>query len=200
MTFLPLFGLTAFAVSTVTGLVSALLWLVALLVAGTAVLFLGGDHLRRTVEVVTNETGRAAVTGIAGWLTVVPALAAVAVGLAITIIGIFFIPIAVGAVLLGVAGISLLGFLAVAQVVGAAIAGHTRSETSAGRELQHLFTGILGFLSLWIVAAALAWMPLVGTLLRVLAASVTFVAVTTGFGAVILSWWRRRRRANAVAL
>jgi hypothetical protein len=31
-----------------------------------------------------------------------------------------------------------------------------------------------------------------------LAFSVTFVAVSTGFGAVILSWWRSRPKKNAV--
>jgi hypothetical protein len=31
----------------------------------------------------------------------------------------------------------------------------------------------------------------------VLAFSVTFVASATGFGAVILSWWRSRPRKNA---
>jgi hypothetical protein len=34
----------------------------------------------------------------------------------------------------------------------------------------------------------------------VLAFSVTFVAVATGFGAVILSWWRSRHKENAVAV
>jgi hypothetical protein len=29
---------------------------------------------------------------------------------------------------------------------------------------------------------------------------VTFVAVATGFGAVILSWWRTRAKKNAVAV
>ncbi|MBA3466554.1 MAG: hypothetical protein H0T21_04030 [Gemmatimonadaceae bacterium] len=59
---------------------------------------------------------------------------------------------------------------------------------------------MLAFLALWIIAAAFTWFPIVGALLRVLAVSVTFVAVTTGFGAVILSWWRGRRRKNAVAV
>jgi hypothetical protein len=38
-----------------------------------------------------------------------------------------------------------------------------------------------------------------GALLRVLAFSVTFVAVATGFGAVVLSWWRSRPKKDAVA-
>ena len=60
-----------------------------------------------------------------------------------------------------------------------------------------MFTGILAFSALWIVAAAFTWFPILGALLRMLAFSVTFVAVATGFGAVILSWWRSRPTKNA---
>ncbi len=186
--------------TTGASLASAFLWLVVLLLAGTFVLFFAGDHLRRTVEVVSNEMGRSLFTGVLGGLAVVPALIALVIAMAITIIGIFIIPVGVTAFLIALSGIAVLGFLAVAQVAGIAIAGETGSETKAGAELQYLFSGVLAFLSLWIVAAAFTWFPIVGALLRVLAVSVTFVAVTTGFGAVILSFWRGRRRKNAVAV
>jgi hypothetical protein len=120
--------------------------------------------------------------------------------MAITIIGIFFIPVGVAAFLVAVGGIAILGFLAVAQVAGIAISHKSKSETAAGEELQYLFTGILAFSALWIVAAAFTWFPILGSILRVLAFSVTLVAVATGFGAVVLSWWRSRPRKNAVAV
>ena len=44
------------------------------------------------------------------------------------------------------------------------------------------------------------WFPVLGAILRMLAFSVTFVAVVTGFGAVILSWWRTRAKKNALAV
>ena len=44
------------------------------------------------------------------------ALIAIIVGLAITIVGIFFIPIGVAAFLIAVSGIAILGFLAVSSV------------------------------------------------------------------------------------
>jgi hypothetical protein len=120
--------------------------------------------------------------------------------MAITIIGIFFIPFGVAAFLIAVSGIAILGFLAVAQVAGIAIAGKREAETAAGQQLQFLYTGILAFSALWIIAAAFTWFPILGAILRVLAFSVTFVAVATGFGAVILSWWRSRPKKNAVAV
>ncbi|GAC1486650.1 MAG: hypothetical protein NVS1B5_09170 [Gemmatimonadaceae bacterium] len=186
--------------TTLGSLVAALLWLVVLLLVGTFVLFFMGDYFRRAIEVVTNETGRALLTGILGGFASVPALVALVFAMAITIIGVFFIPIGVAAFLIAVTGIAILGFLAVAYVAGIAIAGKREAETPAGQELQFLFTGILAFSVLWIVAAAFTWLPILGAILRTLAFSVTLVAVTTGFGAVILSWWRTRRKTNAVAV
>jgi hypothetical protein len=186
--------------TTLGSLVSAVLWLVVLLLVGTFVLFYLGDYFKRAVEVVTNETGRSLLTGVLGGLVSIPALVALVVAMAITIIGIFFIPIGVAVFLVAVSGIAILGFLAVAQVAGIAIAGKREAETPAGQELQFLYTGILAFSALWIISAAFTWFPIVGAILRVLAFSVTFVAVATGFGAVILSWWRTRPKKNAVAV
>jgi len=186
--------------TTIGSLVSAVVWLIVLLLIGTFVLFFMRDYFKSTVEVVTNETGRSLLTGALAGLATIPALVALCIAMAITIIGIFFIPIGVAAFLVAVGGIGILGFLAVAHVAGIALSHKSQSETPAGEELQYLFTGILAFSALWIIAAAFTWFPILGSILRVLAFSVTFVAVATGFGAVILSWWRSRPRKNAVAV
>jgi hypothetical protein len=186
--------------TTLGSLVAAVLWLVVLLLVGTLVLFFARDYFTRAVEVVTNETGRSLLTGVLGGLASIPALVALVIAMAITIIGIFFIPIGVAAFLIALSGIAILGFLAVAHVTGIAIAGKREAETPAGQELQFLYTGILAFSALWIIAAAFTWFPILGAILRMFAFSVTFVAVATGFGAVILSWWRSRPRKNAVAV
>jgi hypothetical protein len=186
--------------TTLGSLVAAFLWLVVLLLVGTFVLFYLGDYFKRAVEVVTNETGRSLLTGVLAGLASIPALITIVLAMAITIIGIFFIPFGVAAFLIAVSGIAILGFLAVAQVAGIAIAGKREAETAAGQQLQFLYTGILAFSALWIIAAAFTWFPILGAILRMLAFSVTFVAVATGFGAVILSWWRSRPKKNAVAV
>lgn len=183
--------------TTLGSLVSAFIWLLVLLLVGTVVALYMRDHFKRAVEVVTNESGKSLLAGVLGGLISIPVLVAIVVVFAITIIGVFFIPIGVAAFLIALSGIGMLGFLAVAQVAGIAIAGRRAAETPAGQELQFLYTGILAFSALWIVAAAFTWLPIVGTLLRVLAASVTFVAVTTGFGAVIISLWRQRQERKA---
>jgi hypothetical protein len=186
--------------TTIGSLVSAIVWLLVLLLMGTFVLFFMRDYLKRTVEVITSDTGRSLFTGALAGLATIPAVVALCIAMAITIIGIFFIPIGVAAFLVAVGGIAMLGFLAVAHVTGIAISHKSESETPAGEDLQYLFTGILAFSALWIIAAAFTWFPILGSILRVLAFSVTLVAVATGFGAVILSWWRSRPKKNAVAV
>ena len=185
--------------TTLGSLISAFLWLLVLLLVGTIVALYMRDYFKRAVEVVTNESGRSLLTGVLGGLVSIPALVMIVVAFAITIIGVFFIPIGVAAFLIALSGIGMLGFLAVAQVAGIAIAGKRAAETPAGQELQFLYTGILAFSALWIVAAAFTWFPVLGTILRMLAFSVTLVAVVTGFGAVLLTLWRTRARKNSVA-
>jgi hypothetical protein len=185
--------------TTLGSLVSAILWLVVLLLVGTIVALYLRDYFKRAVEVVTNESGKSLLTGVVGGLLSIPALIAIVVLFAITIIGVVFIPIGVAAFLIAISGIGMLGFLAVAQVTGVAIAGKREAETPAGQDLQFLYTGILAFSALWIIAAVFTWFPLVGTVLRMFAFAVTLVAVATGFGAVVLTLWRTRAKKNAVA-
>jgi hypothetical protein len=188
--------------TTFGSLRSAIGWLIALVLLGMWALFYAGDHLKRVVTTISNDTGKSLFAGLLAALSTIPALIALVILMAITIIGIVLIPLGVAGFFVILFGVGLLGFLAVAQITGIAIAGDSpATETQAGNELRYLMSGILAFSALWIVAAAFTWLPIVGTLLRVLAASVTFVAVMTGFGAVIISLWRQRqeRRATAAA-
>ena len=184
--------------STFRSLRSAIGWLVALLLLGAWALFFAGDYLKRVVTTVSNEMNRSFITGLLAGLSTLPLLVVLVVAMAITLIGIIFIPIGILGFFVVAFGIGVFGFLAVAQVTGIAISGESKgTETPAGNELRHLASGILAYSALWIVAAAFTWFPVVGTVLRVLAASVTFVAVMTGSGAVIISLWRLRKERKA---
>jgi hypothetical protein len=186
--------------STFRSLRSAIIWLVVLLLLGAWALFYASAQLKRVVTTVMNEMPRSLITGVLGGIATIPLLIALVVAMAITIIGIIFIPIGVMGFLIVLWGMGLLGFLAVAQVTGIAISGDSPgTETPAGNELRYLVTGILAFSALWIVAAAFTWLPVVGVILRVLAASITMVAVATGFGAVLTSLWRVRKERKAAA-
>jgi hypothetical protein len=62
-----------------------------------------------------------------------------------------------------------------------------------GEALRALVTGIVAFLVVWVVAALLTPAPLAATAVRALAFALTWVAVTAGFGAALLSRAGTRR-------
>jgi hypothetical protein len=179
----------------------AISWLLVVLVIGFAVISYAGDKVEIVVNTIRDGVGKSVGSGLLGHLAIVPGAVGVVILLGATIIGILLIPLGLVAYMLVLAGVAMFGFIAVALLTGAALTGgKQRDDTPRGAMLRAFVTGTLAYLALWIIAAAFAWMPLVGALLRALAAGATFVAVTAGFGAVLRSYWRgdfSKRAASA---
>lgn len=169
----------------------AISWLLVVLVIGFAVISVAGDKVEIVVNTIRAGVGKSVGAGLLGHLAILPGAIAVIVLLAVTLIGILLIPLGLVAYMIAVSGIAMFGFIAVALLTGAALTGgKSRDDTPRGAMLRAFVTGTLAFIGLWIVAAAFAWMPLVGALVRSIAAGATFIAVTAGFGAVLRSYWR----------
>lgn len=166
-------------------------WLLVVGIVGFVLLAFGADKLQIVVGTIQEGVGKSLGTGLLGQLAIVPGAVAVVVLLAATLIGILLIPLGLVAFMLMVAGIAMFGFIAVAIMTGAAISGGgKRDETANGAMLRAFITGTAVYLGMWIVTAALSGIPLIGAMLESFAAAVTFIAVTTGFGAVLLSYWQ----------
>jgi hypothetical protein len=169
----------------------AISWLLVVMVVGFVVISIAGDKVDIVVNTVRDGVGKSVWSGLLGQLAILPGAVGVVVLLGVTLIGILLIPLGLVAYMFLVSGIAMFGFIAVALLTGAAITGgKSRDDTPRGAMLRAFVTGSLAYLGLWIVAAAFAWMPLIGALLRSLAAGATFIAVTAGFGAVLRSYWR----------
>ena len=160
-----------------------------LLMLGIGVLIFAGTTLDGVVEVLERGLSRSLLAGIAGELALVPVLLLLCVALAVTLLGILLIPFAIVAYALAAAGALTLGFLAVSVVIGGAIARRrgSRALTTRATALRALMIGVFTLFVVWLAAAAFVWSPLAAAVLRLVAAAVTWVAVTAGFGAVILS-------------
>ena len=166
-------------------------WLLIVGIVGFGLLAFGADKLQIVVNTLQQGVGKSLGTGLIGQLAILPGAVAVAVLLAATLVGILLIPLGLVAFMFMVAGIAMFGFIAVAIMTGAAISGGKKLDaTPHGAMLRAFFTGTAGYLGMWIVVAALSGVPLLGAMLESFAAAVTFIAVTTGFGAVLLSYWR----------
>ncbi len=169
----------------------AVSWLLIVAIVGFALLAFGADKIHIVVATLQGGIGKSLGTGILGQLAILPGAVGVVVLLAATFIGILLIPLGLVAFMLAVAGIAMFGFIAVAIMTGAAlVGGKPRDDTAHGAMLRAFFTGTAIYLGMWVVVAALSGIPLIGAMLESFAAAVTFIAVTTGFGAVLLSYWR----------
>lgn len=169
----------------------AISWLIVVMLIGFFVISIAGDKVEIVVNTIREGVGKSVWSGLLGHLAILPGAVGVVVLLGVTIIGILIIPLGLVAYMFLVAGLAMFGFIAVALLTGAAITGgKSRDETPRGAMLRAFMTGSLLYLGLWIIAAVFTWIPLVGALLRSLAAGATFIAVTAGFGAVLRSYWK----------
>ena len=176
------------AAATRHALALAVGWLAVIAVIGIGVLIFGSEYLEGTSTALERRFTRSFWMGVAGQLALLPLLLALIVGLAITILGILLIPFAIVAYMLAVAGVLTLGFLAVARVTGAVLNRPSQaSGTARAALLRSLAIGIVVYLGFWILAAAFAWNTVLHMALSGIAFVVTWVAVTAGLGAAIIS-------------
>lgn len=177
----------------------ALGWFGVMLLIGLGVLIFASSYLDGVVDVLQESFWRSFFVGIAGELGLLPAVLLLVVGLAITVLGFLLIPFAVVAFVLAVAGLATLGFIAVAQLTGGGIGGKSVERLSArGGALRAVLVGVTIYMGLWLVATAFGGVPAAGAVLRIVAVLVTYVAVTAGFGAALLSRGGTRRDAAIV--
>lgn len=169
-------------------------WFCVMLLIGLGVLVFASSYLDGVVDVLQESFWRSFFIGIAGELGLLPAILLLVVGLAITVIGALLIPFAVVAFVLAVAGLATLGFIAVAQLTGGSIGVRKAQRlTARGGALRAVVIGVSLYMGLWMLAVALGAVPAAGSVLRVAAVLVTYVAITAGFGAALLSRGGTRR-------
>jgi hypothetical protein len=192
---------TSPAAATYLALKISLGWLVLLCFIGIGVLMFAERYLEGVVETVEHTFSRSFWAGVVGQLALLPAFLVLIVALAITLVGILLIPFGVVAFWIAAAGLTTIGFLALAQVTGQALLrGRAREAlTDRGATLRALVAGVVVYTGFWVIAAAFTWSPVVGGILRGIAFAVCWVAATTGFGAALLSRAGTRREAPAPA-
>jgi hypothetical protein len=171
-------------------------WFTVLFVIGVGVLVFAEKNLDGVVNALEKQFTRSFWIGVLAQLAAIPALLLIVVGLAVTLIGILLIPFAAVAYAIGLAGLLTLGFLAVSRFTGRAFfRGKTASRAVS---LRSLFLGLVIYVGLWMLAAAFAWSPVVGSVLRAMALAGSWVALTFGLGATILTRAGTRREGDRV--
>jgi len=163
---------------------------IAMAMTGFGLVFFGRRYVEVVADTSTHSFGRSFVVGLLGQLLLLPTFAMLIVGLALTIVGILLLPFAAVAFVLGAALALLGGYLAVAHAVGETFTRRRMANgafVSSPNSYGYVFTGLVGLLGLWAAAALFGWAGPVVFIFRAAAILVTWVAATTGFGAVLLS-------------
>ncbi|HYW30595.1 MAG TPA: hypothetical protein VE869_03735 [Gemmatimonas sp.] len=125
--------------------------------------------------------------GLLWQLLAVPILVALMLACAITIVGIFLIPLVVLGWALAYAGAFTLGLTAIAMVTGRALAGRGRNDSARAVALRSLAVGILALSVAWFAAALMADVRIAGAMSRLVAVALSWAAATAGLGAVVKS-------------
>ena len=172
-----------------SGLMASVVWLLALAVLGFVVVYFFRSRLEVAAQVVRADTVRAFGVGLAGQLLVVPVLLLLVVGIVTWLV----IPVYVLAVALAIPA----GYLAVAHAVGEAVEEQrldwmTRFNKLRGSSSYHyVFKGLLFLLAPFAIGSVLyllgGMLGFVRGLMFFAAGVLTWAAVTTGFGAIILT-------------
>lgn len=187
-------GATGEPLSTWQALKMVLGWFTILFVIGIGVLLFAEKNFDGVVGSLEQRFTRSFWIGVLAQLVAIPALLLLCLGLVISLIGILLIPFAVVAYVIGLAGLLTLGFLAVARFTGRAF--FSGKGSSRAVNLRSLFLGLVIYVGLWMLAAAFAWNPVVGSVLRAVALAGSWVALTFGLGATILTRAGTRREGD----
>lgn len=160
-------------------------WFAVLCAIGIGVLLFAERNLDGVVTALEQQFTRSFWMGVLGQLAAIPGLLLMMLGLAITLLGILLIPFAIVAYVIALAGLVTLGFLAVARFTGRAF---SRGASATRRvHLRSLLVGLSIYVGLWLLAAAFNWNPVAGSVLRAVALAGSWVALTLGLGATIIS-------------
>jgi hypothetical protein len=171
---------------TVWGAVKMVIgWFAILFAIGIGVLLFAERNLNGVVEALEQQFARSFWVGVLAQLAAIPALLLILVGLTVTLLGILLIPFAVVAYVVALCGLVTLGFVAVSRFTGRAF--YRRPGPSRVVNLRSLFLGLVIYLGFWFLAAAFVWSPLAGSILRAVALAGSWVAMTFGLGATILT-------------
>jgi hypothetical protein len=160
-------------------------WFAILIGIGIGVLLFAERNLDGVVEVLDTQFSRSFWTGLLTQIAAIPALLLLLLALAISLIGILLVPFAVVAYIIALAGLVTLGFLAIARFTGRAF--FRGAHDSRAVHLRSLLTGLVLYLGLWFLAAAFMWSPVAGSVLRAIALAGSWIGLTFGLGATVLS-------------
>jgi hypothetical protein len=140
-------------------------------------------------DTISHSLGRSFAVGLLAEIMVVPTFALLVVGMALTVVGILLIPFVVAVALLATLAALGLGLVAVAHAMGETWSRRRMAQgvLMAPNSYRYLGLGLLGPGAAWVLWGLFGGIPVAGMLVLAGATVVTWLLVTLGLGATILS-------------
>ncbi len=157
------------------------------LLIGLIVLTTAEESLTAVAKAAARDIGGSFWVGLLWQVLALPLLAVLVIACALTIIGILAIPVVALAWALAYAGAITLGLLAVALVIGRALAGRGKGSGDRAAAMRGLVVGLFALSLVWFGASLVAYIPVAGVLARLIALAFTWAVATVGMGAVVTS-------------
>ncbi|NIM49294.1 MAG: hypothetical protein GTN78_19945 [Gemmatimonadales bacterium] len=170
--------------------VSLLATFIALAFMGLGLLVFAPRQLETVADTVWHSFGRSFLAGLFAQPLLLPVFGMMVVGLALTVVGILVLPFAILAFYLALVLAVLSGYIAVARTVGEVYLRRKMARGEAVRTwgtYRYIVYGLAGLLAIWLPAVVLGSVPVAGPIAIVVAALITWVLATAGFGATIIS-------------
>lgn len=176
------------------GLLGNLILLVVLIGIGFVVVYFSRRPLETIADTVRNEPLRSGAVGLAASFLLLPGWVIVIIALIVSIVGIPLVLLWLPLFWIAVSLAAILGYLAVGHGLGEAFAERRLYGGEPARytnSYYYLMTGLtilfVPFLVVNVVDMAGPWLSLISKLVTFLGATLTWIAFTIGFGAVLLT-------------
>lgn len=170
---------------------------------GFAVVFFGRKHLEAVADTARHETLRAGLVGLAATFLVLPGYVLGIIALAISIVGIPLLLAWVPLFWVAVAVAALFGYLAVGHGIGEALAErrfYGGEWAKRANSYYYVLTGLVTLFALFLASHAVQmagpWLGFIRGLLMFMGVTLTWIAFTIGFGAVLLTRGGTRPRTK----
>jgi hypothetical protein len=176
--------------SVIGGLTNLAAVFLAMMFIGFGITFFAPRQLETVSDTVFRSFWRSFLAGLFALPLIVPVLGMIIVGLTLTVVGVLVVPFAAVAYIVAVVLALAMGYIAVARSVGEI---YVRRKTAQSPQpgswlpLKFVAYGLAALLAIWLPAVFLSWVPVVGNVLGVVAAVLTWFIATAGFGATIIS-------------
>ncbi len=163
---------------------------VALAGIGFGLVLVAPRQLETVADTIRGSFWRSFLAGLLAQSLIVPIIGLLILGLILTVVGILLLPFAI----LGIAVVTILavvgGYLAAAHSAGEA---YLRRRMAMGHAVggwlsyRYVIYGLVLLMAIWGPAFLLGWVPVAGFAVLLCAALFTWVMITAGFGATIIS-------------